>query len=331
MTPGVEPSNDSSLPQSPSGPAGQATNPDAAAPPVLGYGHAPARVRRWARRLLFLAWVAGTLWLAYDKWGVLVRLQVVFVYQQQRCLRYAASTDRVVLELDRSRVPSLLTQAGYRSGRLNFFHTGAASVAAVYDPPGCPWSDYGEAATLHREYERLRNPPPADESIPDFSDAPDVMRPDAADALARSYPVLLSGPEPDDSVIVFLHGRRAADGPTRLVRIVGDWYSEEKSVVLWADVTATRYTGVDTGDSPVRYAYPRPVHRVSVRSPDGSAGVRLFAGQFDPADESRLTIRYDTAAGAGTIVGRLGVDDEVTFDFTDGPLAPPTTPAEVPQ
>jgi hypothetical protein len=57
------------------------------------------------------------------------------------------------------------------------------------------------------------------------------------------------------------------------------------------------------------------------------ATVRLFAGQPDPIDQARFTIRYKVDGVPGTIEGRLNADDTVTFRVLDGPAATqPYTP-----
>jgi hypothetical protein len=318
-----------------------------ATPPrrVLGYGRAPSRAWQWGRRLLILAWLAGTGWLAYDKWGVLVRLQAAVVYHQYRCLTYAVPPDRVVIELDPARVPSLLAQPGYRRGTISGRNGGwSARPAAIYDPPGKPLTSYSEAVGLRAEYELLRNPPPPADAgdIPDFSNAPDLapaddpalsepLPPDGRDQTA--FPVLLSGPAVDDTAGVFLHGRRAGTGPTRLVIVAASWYAESGDLVVQASVEGLSYTGTTRDDVPEAPGFERGSPRFSVRSADGQNAVRLFAGQPDPADEARFTIRFETATGGGTIVGRLDPDGGVRLDLDAGPSVDPSqlpVPAPVP-
>lgn len=48
-------------------------------------------------------------------------------------------------------------------------------------------------------------------------------------------------------------------------------------------------------------------------------GLRLYAGQPDPADASHFTIRYESKGSGGTIDGWLRDGDSVKLQVRDGP------------
>jgi hypothetical protein len=51
------------------------------------------------------------------------------------------------------------------------------------------------------------------------------------------------------------------------------------------------------------------------------AVMRVYAGQPDPGDEARFTVKYEIDGVPGTIEGRLEADDAVTLRVVDGPAA----------
>ena len=58
---------------------------------------------------------------------------------------------------------------------------------------------------------------------------------------------------------------------------------------------------------------------------------RLYAGQPDPNDASRFTIRYASEVGSGYIEGRLNdAGDGVRFRHFPGPVAPPSAVPPLP-
>lgn len=130
---------------------------------------------------------------------------------------------------------------------------------------------------------------------------------------------------------VFLHARRAKNGPQRLVCVYPNDFISYR-------VNAAATPGMYTASSPdfsVQVHDPSTYFHTGQRLtqkdynvagllgyPFGS--VRIFAGQADPNDESHFTIDIQTPAGTGTIDGYLRADDSVTLTLRS---AATTTPA----
>jgi hypothetical protein len=125
--------------------------------------------------------------------------------------------------------------------------------------------------------------------------------------------------------ILFMHDRRAsASSPARLVVVWCDAehllrpanepeHGTRKFLAL-----TLRPTSAATDLSGAGYA----AFTVPAARKGGPAAIRLFAGQPDPVDASRLLIPYEMAGGGrGTIYGQLLADDTVQLTL-DGPLGP---------
>jgi hypothetical protein len=54
-----------------------------------------------------------------------------------------------------------------------------------------------------------------------------------------------------------------------------------------------------------------------------AARLRFFAGQIDPDDASRFTIRYEIDGQSGTVDGKLEDDNDVSLKLRDGPAKTP--------
>jgi hypothetical protein len=119
-----------------------------------------------------------------------------------------------------------------------------------------------------------------------------------------------------ENVDVFLHQRFTPKGESRLVAInVQLKFGVRKT----ADLTPTvlipgnifRNARVVTQTTNIQIPHIE----------DGSNSFRLFAGQPDPNDPSRLTVDYETTDGRGTIEGLLDENDQVTLRIINGPLS----------
>jgi hypothetical protein len=298
-------------------PEGSSTPP--ASPPallVLGYGHAPSRVRRWGKRFMLLAWIAGFLWLAYDKWGVYVRVRATYVYEQQQCARHTEPADRVVFDSNPLSSAALLRRNDYRvavlNGGINFGNTPTAPTIAVYTGFS-PASDRLAAwRQVAQDYQELWDPPVSH------------------DPSTRIYDVdggSWKGAGPDDTVDLFLHARQAKGRPAFLIHLTGIWFSSNQSIWFMADADALSWTGdVKQFVIPViGHAFTRSTadasgQRLRVRPPTKNAFLRLRAGQPDPSDASRFTVRYEVTAGGGTIELKLHGDDAIRVRVLDGPM-----------
>lgn len=62
----------------------------------LNYAPPAMRLRPWLRRGLLLVWAALTVYLAHDKWGLGLRLQVRMLQTQRQALRFVQPPDQIV-------------------------------------------------------------------------------------------------------------------------------------------------------------------------------------------------------------------------------------------
>ena len=110
---------------------------------------------------------------------------------------------------------------------------------------------------------------------------------------------------------VFLRERTAPGKETRIVSVrVGNRnFGTFRGVQLMWEVFAP---GPGNPARNVTHAYELQLR--------GRDVLTLYAGQPDPADASRFTIRYRTRAGEGFLEGQLTAEDQVLFSIRDGPL-----------
>jgi hypothetical protein len=120
--------------------------------------------------------------------------------------------------------------------------------------------------------------------------------------------------------LAFLHSRRAASRPERLVVVKTDMMRNFRALRNdisdhLLDVSVVRPAAIRSGANVTRQLW----------EPQGGSpafgALTIFAGSPDPGDESHFTIDYQTPAGRGTIDGWLQVDDTVKLAVRDGPLA----------
>ena len=112
------------------------------------------------------------------------------------------------------------------------------------------------------------------------------------------------------SDMIFIHGRRRPDGGVRLVQ-VSEGMDGGGKAILTAWVA-----------KPVTVLHPQMGgFDCEAALPPGPPGERprLYAGQPDPNDPSRFTIRYEYTDRAGTTYGRLLDDDTVSFEHAEDP------------
>lgn len=106
---------------------------------------------------------------------------------------------------------------------------------------------------------------------------------------------------------VFLHGRRRPDGTLRLIK-VSEWYDAQRPNLVAAVIRPATFfnSSLDAFGHGTSY-------------PPGPAGERprLYAGQPDPNDPSRFTIKYEYSDRSGSIRGALRDDDSVVFDHAE--------------
>ena len=136
---------------------------------------------------------------------------------------------------------------------------------------------------------------------------------------------------------VFLHARRAtAAGPQRIVCVHPFAPLTYRGSLPAAMGPTTPDFSVEVHDYATAFSDAARLSQRDVNvaglfaQPFGT--VRVLVGQIDPADDSHFTIDFQTAAGSGTIDGRLRADDSVTLTLRQpttkvGAAASTTSPA----
>jgi hypothetical protein len=119
----------------------------------------------------------------------------------------------------------------------------------------------------------------------------------------------------------FLHGRHRPDGRLRLVNVTL-WYTASGGVDLGANV-----------HTPMTFTQPSTARTSSTDFPRGPTATppRLYAGQPNPNDPTRFTIRYEYSDESGVVHGRLNDDDTITFQWTADTSAPTSAPGTPPR
>jgi hypothetical protein len=125
---------------------------------------------------------------------------------------------------------------------------------------------------------------------------------------------------PDHGTPVFLHARTRPDGTPRLVRVhlnpyFGGQMAPRSAVTISARCNPARppFQRLAT----LNRRATRPL-QIPLR-PDQV--MRVYAGQADPDDPARFTIRYEIDDSPGTIEGRLEADDTVALSIVSAPAA----------
>jgi hypothetical protein len=101
--------------------------------------------------------------------------------------------------------------------------------------------------------------------------------------------------------VLFMHGRRASNGETRLV--VVQYLPAEHSVAYARSFTVDRIRGPREQSSIQQLALPK------------GRPVTMAAGQVDPSDESHFTIEFEVMGTPGIIDGWLREDGTVVMEL----------------
>ena len=112
---------------------------------------------------------------------------------------------------------------------------------------------------------------------------------------------------------VFLHARSRPDGTVRLIRVADEPLLGGPGLICWAMKPPTVFNPAPNARSTI------------IPFPAGPPGEhpRLYAGQPDPNDASRFTIKCEYSDHSAIIRGTLCDDDTVSFDYVAD--ASPTT------
>jgi hypothetical protein len=250
--------------------------------PPLEYAPAPSKRRKIARRLIvLLLLVAVAAPLLY--WRKPIFRQARLLYWQRQCLRYTAPPDQVVYEENEYKPSPLLGRPGYVGWPV--------SLPPNVGSPNGPL-------------------PPAIATLP----APPLASFFTAGGFPPAYVA------PPQGATVFLHERTGRTGRRQLVIVTRFPVHDVPFMYAFGlNVMLIGPAGIASGPT---HQYPPPVafSWLSDMTRPPTDGLRLYAGQPDPADPSRFTIRYDLSGRSGEIEGRLKDDGQgVSLRITSGP------------
>ena len=252
-----------------------------AASPPLEYAPPPPKRRKVIRRLVLLLLLLSVAAPAvYHRKRIWHQGRVL--YWQHKCLTYTAPVDQVVYDEDDYNISPLLKRAGYRGWPVPHPPNAGAPVAPL---------------------------PPA---IATF----------AAPPLAPFIQtgVLPGWLAPPAGATVFLHERTSKTGHRRLVLILRAPVHDAPFMHAFGlNAIVITPAGLTT-----RPKYPDPpmvaFSWIGNLTRPPTTGLRFYAGQPDPRDDSRFTIRYDLSGGTGEIEGKLKDDGKtVSLQITSGP------------
>jgi hypothetical protein len=147
--------------------------------------------------------------------------------------------------------------------------------------------------------------------------------PPLADLEGRVGAPLTGGP----AAVLFLHELRHAPTGRRLLVVVSRGASTwgpitspfDLQAIVFDVATIRTDLRVTTKSDLLMWAYSGPGFDLP------TTGLRFYAGQVDPGDPSRFTIRYALEGREGLIDGRLNAaGDDVELAIRTGPAAPPS-------
>ncbi len=262
-------------------------NDTSSSPPPLEYGLSPPRRKRHiVQALVGLALLA--IGYAGYRWGSYIWQQAAVMNSQRQCMNYTAPANAVVYEEDAAEATRLLSRADGTYVRY----------------------------VLNRAL------------------SPDLTARKSTVAAARfpscwtrfSSLVTLTNPRPGQSsgAILFLHERTSDAGHRRLVCVryfpetfsftpqFAENYNFEQMVFTPATWSSDASQSVMTSSTEVSSGFP-------TRPPN----LRIYAGQIDPQDDSRFTIRYEAWGQSDILDGRLYNNDQVSLTPRKVPQPPP--------
>jgi hypothetical protein len=257
---------------------------------------APLRRRKRIRRVVTLILLLALVVPAY-RYGPPAFRRIVLLYEQHRCLAYAAPADEIVYDEASPTTPARATQPGYAMLTVRLR---TASVSAAVRQPA--------------------------ELVAFAPNLPPVVA--AQTGIGSGGRILpRSGALPTGGVL-FLHELRNKAGHRRLAVVqrtpseVGPFpYPFGLEVALYEPATfraPPRYAGksppvtyIDNLDGIIPLIPIRPL--------------RFYAGQVDPADASHFTIRYELDGRTGDVDGRLtDTGDDLILRIVSGPATKPS-------
>jgi hypothetical protein len=242
-------------------------------PPQLDYGLAPARRQKRAIRAVVIFAAVLVAYAAWQ-WGPVVWQQLPILYWQRQCLRYTASADSVVYEEDPAEATRLISTAGYVRYKLTRGGT----------PDTTPATTFAAAAPFPRCWRRFTQLVPPKNPLPG------------------------SG----SGAILFLHERISPRGKHRLVcvRYFAETYSFTTQFIEGYNADYSVITPATWSSSAAIAAHAMSIDVIS-GFPRHPPRVRIYAGQAEPDDSSRFTIRYEMWGKSDVLDGVLDDADQV--------------------
>jgi hypothetical protein len=241
----------------------------------LDYAPAPPTRRKWLRRSISLFLFLG-IGAASWRWGGAAWHQARLLYWQRQCLRYTAPADQIVYDEDPINAAKLL------AGDSQY---GAYALKRRSGPTPVTGSSVNAAARVPDCWLRFGS-------------------------ITATTPKWGRG----NGAVTFLHERVSRSGHRRLVCVR---YFPEADTFVASLINGYNYSA--DAITPAAFTKP-PVRALLVYVIDVLSGwprhppmVRMYAGQIDPNDSSRFTIRYQMWAQSDTLDGRLEDNDDVTL------------------
>jgi len=195
----------------------------------------------------------------------------------------------------------------------------------VYDDDPNDWKTLAKRPDFGLIYEGPETIPLND---PPFGFMPPVWGENPAAWICSDGSWLRAGFPDRRENLAFLHGRRSPAGHERLVAVkfvaILQWQSGCDIYLLAA---AYRLASSRSGSKVQRLLVKESNRATWSRNsllliPNATQGVsrsQVFAGQADPGDQSRFTVRYAIDGAPGNVEGRLNNDDSISLKVLDGP------------
>lgn len=258
-------------------------------PATLDYAVEPSRWRWRSRRAIQFLLLVGLIFAGW-RWGPQIWARTTLLYWQRQCLNYSPSPDMVILQANPAAAQALLQTSDYR--RANVFHMKEGKEGAGNAP----------VIAFHRH-------------------------PPAWDELAQRSPHLSNTGSPNQvTAICFMGELKTPAGEQFLVIVQTSLFIEieqrnDSPSAIFQILTVSPVTFLER---PGQLSWPVEKH-ISAMIWSLPKNIRIFAGQRDPQDPSRFSIRYQAQGQEGFIDGWIANNGSINLQFR-GPPPKPTNP-----
>lgn len=222
---------------------------------------------RWAGRLLLLAGLIFAGW----RWGPPVWQKAMLLYWQRRCMAYSAPPDTVVYEANRSSAQALLQQREYISAEIiheeSILHIGPQTIPTIAAHRPAAWD-----AMIDRGILQLRS---------------------------------RSSGSPKGAAICFLGELKTPSGESRLVIVESLTFRTHAPGMEEVSFSAYTLSPATVFQSTGKAIKSPGSSGLRTDGSDRPQNARIFAGQRDPNDPSRFTIRYQTYGQENIVDGSI--------------------------